>query len=148
MPTRHVVHQIDAYLAHQLSAEDHAVVEAHVALCSTCARHLLEARRVAAELGPMMQTRSKPQGRDPVLTDKDRREVFSYISEIYTRKDKTKMPGIVLIGGLNPSNLENVVDRDFQSQYGFFPVIAVIGSAIHADTLINLIKTTDELKKN
>ncbi len=52
------------------------MVEAHVAICPACARHLLEARRVAAELGPMMQAALGRPNPSPGLRYKIRQEVY------------------------------------------------------------------------
>jgi TolB protein len=76
MPTRHVIHQIEAYLDRQLSPEVQAAVEEHVVICPTCARYLLEARRVATELGPMMQTTLGRPHPLPGLRHKIRQEVY------------------------------------------------------------------------
>lgn len=76
MPTRHVIHLIEAYLDHQLSSKDRDLVEAHVAICPACARHLLEARRVAAELGPLMQAALGRPYPPPGLRHKVREEAY------------------------------------------------------------------------
>lgn len=76
MPTRHVIHLIEAYLDHQLSLEDRDAVEAHVAICPACARRLLEARRVATELGPLMQATLGRPYPPPGVRHKVRQDIY------------------------------------------------------------------------
>ena len=97
-------------------------------------------------IGPIMQTESKPQGKDPVLTNLNRRDIFSYLSEKCFKKNTTKHLIIVLIGGLRSSNLKQIISQNFISQYGFFPMIAVIGSAMRTNSLLDMIKTINELR--
>ena len=54
MPTKHIIDQIEAYLDQQLPPEERRQVEAHVATCATCLGSMVEAHRVASELGPAM----------------------------------------------------------------------------------------------
>jgi anti-sigma factor RsiW len=56
MSIKHVTQHIEAYLDHQLSLEERRLVEAHLATCPSCTRHLHDAQRVANELGPMLKT--------------------------------------------------------------------------------------------
>ncbi len=55
MPTKHVTHQIEAYLDNDLSAADRRRLEEHIAHCPTCAHRLFEARRLGNELGTVMK---------------------------------------------------------------------------------------------
>ena len=54
MPIRHVTHQIEAYLDNQLPPKERRRVREHLGNCPTCTRHLSQAQRVVAELGPTM----------------------------------------------------------------------------------------------
>lgn len=55
MPTRHVDKLIEAYLDNLLTPQKRRQVEAHIRECPACAHHLFEAKRVAQQLGPVMQ---------------------------------------------------------------------------------------------
>ncbi len=54
MLTKHVASAIEAYLDHQLSAEECRQVEAHLAICPACARQFYMAQRLLTELKPTM----------------------------------------------------------------------------------------------
>jgi TolB protein len=54
MLTKHVTPAIEAYLDHQLAAEEREQFEAHLAVCLACTRQFYIAQRLAAELKPTM----------------------------------------------------------------------------------------------
>ncbi|RMF04351.1 MAG: hypothetical protein D6768_03415 [Chloroflexi bacterium] len=55
MHTNHVDRQIEAYLDHQLSAEERRQVELHLKQCPACAQRLIDARGLERELGPVLK---------------------------------------------------------------------------------------------
>ncbi len=61
MPTKHVIDQIEAYVDQTLPQAERQLCEAHLAVCPVCTAYLIEARRLASELGPtMLATLGRP----------------------------------------------------------------------------------------
>lgn len=100
-------------------------------------------------VGPMCETHSKPGGQDPVLSEEVREGMFRWIGEHLFRKENGERggrtePSIVLIGGLNAESWSRIISRNFFKEYGFQPVPAVIGAALHGESLRKFIALLDE----
>jgi len=75
MPTKHVTHQIEAYLDHDLPAAERRRLEEHIAHCPTCAHRLFEARRLANELGTVMKKKLGQPTLSPAVRYKIREQL-------------------------------------------------------------------------
>ncbi|MDH5655024.1 MAG: thiamine phosphate synthase [Spirochaetia bacterium] len=88
-------------------------------------------------LGPVFKTSSKPGGKDPVISQKDRENIFHKIKSFSVLENKNDLPEIVLIGGLTAGSFQKLVYGNFKKDYGFFPVPSVIASAMDRESLVS-----------
>ena len=84
MRTKHVTQTFERYLDDQLPASEKRLIEEHLSLCPTCARHFFHARRLRTELGPVMQA---ALGR-PRLPAALRRRVHQHLND----SPKSRLP--------------------------------------------------------
>lgn len=76
LTNNHIFQYIEPYLDNQLSAQQRQQVEDHLAVCPVCAHRLFEARRIRAELGPVMQATLGRPNPPPDLRSRVRQELY------------------------------------------------------------------------
>ncbi len=88
-----------------------------------------------AAIGPLFPTSSKPSGRDPVLLESDREQVFAW----WSSRRMSLSTNLVVIGGINSARYAGLFTTGFRETSGFQPVPAVIQAAVNRTELERLI---------
>jgi anti-sigma factor RsiW len=77
MRTEHIILYLEAYLDNQLPVGERRSVEAHLAVCPACTRHLQTARRLTEELKPTLTAALGQPSLPPALRQRVRTTLYT-----------------------------------------------------------------------
>ena len=88
-------------------------------------------------IGPVARTVSKPGGKDPVISDRERAVIFQKIfkMKLHFKNLNRSFPETVMIGGLEPEKFSALYPEILYTEYKFLPIPAIISSAVNMNLI-------------
>ncbi len=91
-------------------------------------------------MGPVASTTSKKEDLSPITSNEQRDEMFRWIINHWSSEGDPAMPvNVVLIGGINPQNLQSVLNSDFIRNKEVLIHVALIRAALQEEELSEII---------